>query len=148
MEIAGGWWQTMSLFPHRPEVVLHREYDGTTSTLRIARTDVVGCLSARGLNQDLQERAELVLSELASNAVQAAPGNPFKLRLALADDGSLELAVTSQTHSGGPPPPREWGPANVLAPSGRGLMIVDQLAEKVDIERPAVDTVVVTATLR
>jgi anti-sigma regulatory factor (Ser/Thr protein kinase) len=138
----------MSPFPHEPEVVLQREYAGTTGTLRVARTDVIGCLSARGLNQDLQERAELVLSELASNAVQAAPGNPFRLRLALAGDGTLVLAVTSQTHNGGPPPQREWGPANVLAPSGRGLMIVDQLAEKIDVERPAVDTVVVTATLR
>ncbi len=89
-----------------------------------------------------------MLSELASNAVQAAPGNPFKLQLALAGDGTLVLAVTSQTHTGGPPPRREWGPDNVLAPSGRGLMIVDQLAEKVDIDRPAVDKVVVTATLR
>ena len=138
----------MSLFPQRHGVVLNREYEGTTHTLRAARTDVVGCLSQRGVDQDLQERAELVLSELASNAVQAAPGNPFSLQLALAGDGTLVLAVSSQTHNGGPPPQREWGPDNVLAPSGRGLMIVDQLAERVDVERPDVDRVVVTATLR
>jgi anti-sigma regulatory factor (Ser/Thr protein kinase) len=137
----------MSLL-RRQTVVLNRQYDGTTLTLRAARTDVVGCLSERGVDQDLQDRAELVLSELASNAVQAAPGNPFNLRLALAGDGTLVLAVTSQTHNGGPPPRREWGPDNVLAPSGRGLMIVDQLAEKVHVDRPAVDKVVVTATLR
>ena len=132
----------------RQNVVLNREYAGTTLTLRAARTDMVGCLSERGIDLDLQERAELVLSELASNAVQAAPGNPFKLQLAFAGDGALVLAVTSQTHNGGPPPRREWGPDNVLAPSGRGLMIVDSLAERVDIDRPAVNKVVVTATLR
>jgi anti-sigma regulatory factor (Ser/Thr protein kinase) len=35
----------------------------------------------------------------------------------------------------------------VLAASGRGLMIVDELSDDVNIERPAEDTVVVTATL-
>jgi anti-sigma regulatory factor (Ser/Thr protein kinase) len=146
--VRAGEWFAMNLFPPRPDVVLNREYDGTTHTLRTARTDVVGCLNERGVDQDLQERAELVLSELASNAVQAAPGNPFSLRLALAGDGTLVLAVSSQTHNGGPPPRREWGPDNVLAPTGRGLMIVDQLAERVDVERPDVDRVVVTAILR
>ena len=138
----------MNLVPRRHHVVLSREYDGSTPTLRAARTDVVWCLSERGVNQDLQERAELVLSELASNAVQAAPGNPFRLHLALSGDGELVLAVTSHTHNGEPPPRREWGPVNVLAPSGRGLMIVDHLAERVDVERLAVDKVVVRATLR
>ncbi|MEP7202303.1 MAG: ATP-binding protein [Ilumatobacteraceae bacterium] len=132
----------------RHDVVLDREYDGTTHTLRVARTDMVACLTARGIDEDLRDRAELVLSELASNAVQAAPGNPFSLRLALADDGSLVMALTSHTYDGGPPPRREWSPDNVLAPSGRGLMIVDHLAEVVNVERPAVDRVIVTATLR
>jgi anti-sigma regulatory factor (Ser/Thr protein kinase) len=137
----------MSLLPRRQNIVLDREYDGTSRTLRTARTEVVGCLSERGVNEDLLERAELVLSELATNAVQAAPGNPFTLQLALGGDGTLVLAVTSRTHNGGPPPRREWGPENVLAPSGRGLMIVDQLADYLHVERPAVDTVIVTATL-
>ena len=137
----------MSLLPRRQNVVLDREYEGTSRTLRIARTEVVGCLSERGVDEDLRERAELVLSELATNAVQAAPGNPFSLQLALGGDGTLVMALTSRTHNGGPPPHREWGPENVLAPSGRGLMIVDQLADYVHVERPAVDTVIVTATL-
>lgn len=138
----------MSRSELRPHVVLDREYDGTTSTLRAARTDMVACLNRENLNEDLLERAELVLSELASNAVQASPGNPYKLRLALAADGSLVMALTSHTRNGGPPPRRPWGPSFVLAPSGRGLMIVDALSDRVNVKRPAEDTVVVTATLR
>ncbi len=131
-----------------PHVVLDREYDGTTATLRAARTDLVASLTRENLDEDLLERAELVLSELASNAVQVSPGNPYKLRLALDADGSLVMALTSHTRNGGPPPLRPWGPAFVLAPSGRGLMIVDELSDRVNVERPAEDTVVVTATLR
>jgi anti-sigma regulatory factor (Ser/Thr protein kinase) len=139
----------MSRWELRPHVVLDREYDGTTSTLRAARSDMVACLSDQDIDEDLRERAELVLSELASNAVQASPGNPYKLRLSLDADGTLVMALTSRAHNGGGPPPQgSWGPSAVLAPSGRGLMIVDELSDRVNVERPAEDTVVVTATLR
>jgi anti-sigma regulatory factor (Ser/Thr protein kinase) len=138
----------MSRWELRPHVVLDREYDGTTSTLRAARTDMVACLTEQDVDDDLRERAELVLSELASNAVQASPGNPYKLRLSLDADGALVMSLTSRAHNGGPPPRGSWGPSAVLAPSGRGLMIVDELSDVVNVERPAEDTVVVTATLR
>ena len=108
---------------------------------------MVACLNGRNVDEDLLERAELVLSELASNAVQASPGNPYILRLAIDADGALVMALTSHTRNGGPPPRRSWGPSFVLAPSGRGLMIVDELSDRVNVERPAEDTVVVTATL-
>lgn len=138
----------MSRWELRPHVVLDKEYDGTTSTLRAARTDMVASLTEQNVDDDLRERAELVLSELASNAVQASPGNPYKLRLSLDADGTLVMALTSRAHNGGPPPRGSWGPSAVLAPSGRGLMIVDELSDRVHVERPAEDTVVVTATLR
>ena len=139
----------MNQWQLRPHVVLDREYDGTTSTLRAARGDMVTCLIDQSVDEDLRERAELVLSELASNAVQASPGNPYKLRLSLDADGSLVMSLTSRAHDGeGPPPRGAWGPSAVLAPSGRGLMIVDELADRVNVERPAEDTVIVTATLR
>jgi anti-sigma regulatory factor (Ser/Thr protein kinase) len=110
--------------------------------------DMISSLNGENLDEELLERAELVLSELASNAVQASPGTPYKLRLALDADGSLVMALTSHTRNGGPPPRGPWGPSFVLAPSGRGLMIVDELSEGVDVEQPSEDTVVVTATLR
>jgi anti-sigma regulatory factor (Ser/Thr protein kinase) len=132
----------------RPEVVLEREYEGTTGTLRAARTDVTGCLHERGVDPDLRDRAELVLSELAANAVQASPGNPFGLRLSLGNDGAVVVTVTSSTSNGSPPPRERWGPSTLRAPSGRGLMIVDELSDQVVIDKPDPRTVVVTATLR
>jgi len=134
--------------PRRSEVVLEREYEGTTGTLRAARTDVTGCLHERGVDEDLRDRTELVLSELAANAVQASPGNPFGLRLSLGNDGAVVVTVTSSTTNGSPPPRERWGPATLRAPSGRGLMIVDELSDLVVIDKPDPRTVVVTATLR
>lgn len=138
----------MTRLPPVPEVVLDREYDGSTGTLRAARTDVLGFLTDRGIEQDLRERAELVLSELAANAVQASPGKPFGLRMTLVSDGAVVVAVTSHTDNGSPPPRAEWGPVAMRAPTGRGLMIVDELSEDVVVDKPDPSTVVVTATLR
>jgi anti-sigma regulatory factor (Ser/Thr protein kinase) len=138
----------MSCSPQRHQVVLEREYDGTVRTLHAARTDVVGCLTASGIGQDLQERAELVVSELASNAVQASPGNPYNLRLAVTLEGTVVMALTSRSNNGKLPSRDTWGPASVLAVRGRGLMIVDELADRVVVAQPVEGTVVVTATLR
>jgi len=130
-------------------VVIDREYDGSTGTLRAARNDVVDFLKAHVPDEDLQERAELVVSELATNAIQASPGVPFLLRVELIDDVSVVLTVTSSTKQSTALPPREtWGPAHSRAPRGRGLLIVDELADSVAIERPSNDTVAVIATFR
>ena len=134
--------------PQRAEVVLEREYEGTTCTLRAARTDVTMLLHQRGVDPDLRDRAELVISELAANAVQASPGNPFGLRLSLDNDGAVVLTVTSYTSNGSPPPRERWGPITLRAASGRGLMIVGELSNRVVIDQPDPQTVVVTATLR
>ena len=125
-----------------------RSYDGTSHTLRVARNDVVGWLDEQGFDTDLQDRAALVLSELATNAVQAAPGNPYGVSVSQPDDQSAVVAVTSHTEYEQPPPREHWRPASVLAPRGRGLMIVDELADAVDVDVSERDTVVVTATLR
>lgn len=128
--------------------MLDREYEGTTGTLRDARGDVVGCLRQHLADQDLQDRAELVVSELASNAVQASPGQPYGLRLRLDDDGSIVLSITSSSERDTLPPRETWGPATLLAARGRGLLIVGNLSDQVDVEQPAAGTIMVTATLR
>ena len=125
-----------------------RLYDGTSHTLRIARDDVVGWLDEHGFDTELQDRAALVLSELATNAVQAAPGNPYGVSVSQPDAQSAVVAVTSRTEYEQPPPREHWRPTSVLAPRGRGLMIVDELADAVDVDVRERDTVVVTATLR
>jgi anti-sigma regulatory factor (Ser/Thr protein kinase) len=129
-------------------LVLDREYDGTTGTLRAARNDVVDFLREHVPDEDLHERAELVVSELATNAIQASPGVAYGLRVALAGDGSVVLVVRSSTRNGVPPPREVWGPAHPTAPRGRGLLIVDGLTDELAVERPSDDTIVITATFR
>ena len=135
----------MSIDRRRDHVALNREYDGDSSTLRAARSDVVSYLRAHKVAQDLQERAQLVVSELASNAIEAAPGVDYGVRASVVDDGSVVISVTSTTEQGGPPPREAWGPADARAPRGRGLMIVGELTDRVEIERSEIDTIVVTA---
>jgi len=125
-----------------------RVYDGSSSTLSDARNDAVGWLGEHGLGLELQERAALVLSELATNAVQASPGTGYSVQLTIDRDRAAIIAVTSHTLYEQPPPREHWGPPSLLAPRGRGLMIVRELAEDVVVDLPDRDTVVVTATLR
>jgi anti-sigma regulatory factor (Ser/Thr protein kinase) len=125
-----------------------RDYDGTSATLRDARRDVVGWLLGCGFDRDLQDRAALVVSELATNAVQASPGVAYAVNLRRVGDRSATLAVTSHTDFQRPPPRQHWGPASTLAARGRGLKIVEMLADGVEVDLPSSDTVVVTATFR
>jgi len=106
-------------------------------------------LAARHMDADLCERAELVVSELASNAVQAAPGAPYRVRVGIDSDESVIVELTSDGSDGGMLPPRAmWGPSSVLAETGRGLLIVDQLSDSVRVQQPSAGQIVVTATLR
>jgi anti-sigma regulatory factor (Ser/Thr protein kinase) len=125
-----------------------RAYDGTSSTLCIARRDVVGWLGQRGFDRDLQERAALVLSELATNAVQASPGMAYAVTVRQPDERSAIVAVTSHTDYEQPPPRDQWVPLSMFAPRGRGLMIVEKIADDVAVALPDRETVVVMATLR
>jgi anti-sigma regulatory factor (Ser/Thr protein kinase) len=125
-----------------------RDYAGDSSTLRDARKDIVVWLTERGFDQDLQDRAALVLSELATNAVQASPGRAYAVCLRDLGDRSAVLVVTSHTDYETPPPRAHWTPTSTRAVRGRGLMIVDAVADGVEVDLPSHDTVVVTATLR
>lgn len=108
------------------------------------------------------ERLRLVVSELCSNAVEAAPRHRFGVEIAIDDAGDI----------GGPEDPRTRRPVGVtcsvtnrrsgdptstevrfgvtpdmLAEGGRGLVIVDALADRAWAEHTA-EATVVTAQLR
>ena len=125
-----------------------RAYDGTSSTLVAARHDLIDWLTERGYDQELRDRAALVLSELATNAVQASPGSDYGVRARTGGDGSAVMTVTSHTEFEQPPPREHWGPATALALRGRGLMIVDEVADDVQVDLPSRHIIEVTATLR
>lgn len=71
------------------------ELDGVTASLEPARAVVDRALVAAGLvSAELGERARLVVSELATNAVEAAPGVPFTVGLAI--DSLVTITVSNR----------------------------------------------------
>lgn len=105
------WMETRSdaaAFPARPASV-----PAARQFLRQALT---------GLPRDVSDRAELMLSELATNAVKHA-GSPFNLTVNLRA-GQLRVEVLDR--GSGRPIPRQPSPDE---PTGRGLLIVRTLAD-------------------
>jgi anti-sigma regulatory factor (Ser/Thr protein kinase) len=135
-----------------PSAVLRRQYEGNLVTLRTARRDVADWLTELGADDETKERAVLVVSELTSNAVQAAPGRTYTLQVTRLDDGSAAISVRNQPIGSRPPERELWRAApdadlRKLLPRGRGLAIVDSLSEGVSVEHVG-DDVVVTARVR
>lgn len=135
---------------HEPHgvVVFERDYAGNSGTLRDVRSDVVASLRSSIIDPDLEERARLVVSELATNAIQASPGRRYGLVVHVASDRSVVLQITSTGDHDALPSRDAWGPETVTAVRGRGLLIVGTLSDEVEIAQPASGTVVITATLR
>jgi anti-sigma regulatory factor (Ser/Thr protein kinase) len=142
----------MNAPPGDPGAVLWRDYDGDLATLRTVRRDVTEWLAELGADDETKERAALVVSELTSNAVQAAPGRTYNLQVTRLDDGSAAISVRNRPIGSRPPARELWRPAPAtpprkLLPRGRGLAIVDSLSEDVTVEHLG-DDVVVTARVR
>ena len=135
-----------------PAAMFQREYEGDVATLRVARRDAVEWMTELGADDETKERAALIVSELTSNAIQAAPGRTDHLQLTLRDDGSATISVRNHPNGSRPPPRELWraaphSPLRKLLPRGRGLAIVDSLSEDVTVEHHG-DDVVVTARVR
>lgn len=134
-----------------PQQVLQRDYDGDLVTLRAARAAVIDWLAGLGADDDTRERAALIVSELSSNAIQAAPGRTYSLQVRL-DDGCATISVRNSPTGSRPPARESWRPEPAtqlrnLLPRGRGLAIVDSLSEDVTVVHHG-DDVVVTARVR
>ena len=109
---------------------LERSYAGTTETLNQARIDLSVLLGNHG-HQALIADAQLVLSELISNAVEASPGEPYEVT-ARVGQHHVQIEVTNIS-TAQLPDREDWQPKDVLAPQGRGLSIVRALSESVQV---------------
>ncbi|MFE1359439.1 ATP-binding protein [Streptomyces harbinensis] len=102
---------------------------------RLARLLGVVELGSWGVPQDLMERAEIVVAELATNAVQHGrlPGRDFRLGLFFAPSaGCLRVEVTDARGDVYPKaPPVDTG-FDELLPHGRGLSLVAALSDHWD----------------
>jgi len=88
----------------------------------------------------LAEAAGLVVAELAANAVThgRVAGRDFEMRLALTAE-MLRIDVTDTRSERRPPEPGQGAAPGPLAESGRGLMLVEALAERWSVlDRPQI----------
>ena len=102
----------------------------THRAARLARLLTTAHLDSWGIPS---ETAAQVVAELANNAVAHGriPGRDFRLDLTVHDDDSLlRIEVTDTRGDRLPPPPGEPSIPAGDAESGRGLLIVEALADR------------------
>lgn len=106
----------------------HAQYPADLASIASARAFVSEAMGQ--LAEDLRERAVLMTSELASNAIRHAH-SPFTVTTTM-DSAEFRVSVTDA--GGAVPLPQHSSPTDT---SGRGLLIVDALADRwgTEIER-------------
>lgn len=92
------------------------------------------------MDSETADAVTLIVAELAANAVThgRVPGRDFELSVSLLV-GSIRIEVTDTRAERQPPGPGQVPEPNPLAESGRGLLLVDALADRwevVDREPP------------
>ncbi|GAA3305555.1 ATP-binding protein [Streptomyces cinereospinus] len=126
--------------PHvgRPVSTVTHLLSSTRRGARLARLLAVTELRSRGASQDLTERAELVVAELAANAVLhgRVPGRCFRLTLVLdvldPAAGRLRVEVSDARGDLHPVPRPADAAPDPLPTGGRGLTLVTALADHWD----------------
>jgi anti-sigma regulatory factor (Ser/Thr protein kinase) len=108
----------------------YRAFAASTSSVPRVRRWVRECLVRAGIEPDVRARAELLVSELVTNAIQHARG--LRVMVSVQTDDHVEAAVRDDDAS--PPLPRR---ADAWETGGRGLALVDALADAWG-SRPAV----------
>ncbi|HET6859637.1 MAG TPA: ATP-binding protein [Streptomyces sp.] len=112
--------------------VFKQSFSATHKAARLARLLAVHQLHAWEVpyGSDRSEDAALIVAELAANAVThgRVPGRDFELRLTLDGEGVLRIEVSDARAERRPVPARLVPPAGA-EPSGRGLLLVEALAD-------------------
>ncbi|MGW0854237.1 ATP-binding protein [Streptomyces sp. NPDC002690] len=125
-----------------------QRFSSTPRGARLARRLVLHQLAAWGVpygSEDSDTAAQIV-AELAANAVThgRVPGRDFEVSAEILD-GTLRLTVSDARGELRPPAPGAPRPATTpLAESGRGMLLVETLADRWDVlDRPHVGKTVV-----
>jgi len=113
---------------------LERDYAGDAASLRAVRADVAGWLGRRGSAEDERRCGVLIVSEMASNAVQAKPGSSYHLQVCAVNDEVVDISVQNRCGRGSMPVRSRWGASDERALSGRGLSIVAALSQEVAVQ--------------
>ncbi|WP_432742963.1 ATP-binding protein [Streptomyces sp. JH002] len=110
-------------------------FSSTWRGARLARLLGVDELRCWGAPEDLVERAEIVIAELATNAVLHGrePGRDFRFGMVFAPSaGCLRVEVTDARGDVFPQAPPVCATVDELLPSGRGLALVAALSDHWD----------------
>ncbi|MPY58469.1 ATP-binding protein [Streptomyces spongiae] len=102
------------------------------SSVRAARHSMSARLTAWRLPGELCADVELLVSELATNAVRHTGSARFLCGIGLIPDGCLRLEVHDQDGTGRGLPRCEPGPDDE---SGRGLLLVREIADAWGVDR-------------
>ncbi|MEU0967018.1 ATP-binding protein [Streptomyces sp. NPDC005917] len=116
---------------------LAQRLSATPRGARLARHLAVAQLHAWGgpfASPEVVDKVELIVAELAANAVThgRVPGWDFELRLSLVT-GSVRVEVTDTLAERRPPAPGVVRPPGPLDDGGRGLVLVDALADRWEV---------------
>jgi anti-sigma regulatory factor (Ser/Thr protein kinase) len=116
--------------------VFAQRLSATPRGARLARHLAVNQLHAWGVphGSDASEAVAVVVAELAANAVThgRVPGRDFELRLSL-PTGSIRVEVSDTRTDPRPPAPGDVRPPHPLDEHGRGLVLVDALADRWEV---------------
>ncbi len=103
---------------------------------RLARHLAVHQLHAWGIpyGSDASEAVAVIVAELAANAVThgRVPGRDFELGLSL-PTGSIRIEVSDTRTESSPPKPGDVPPPCPLGEHGRGLVLVEALADRWEV---------------
>ncbi|MFG2473705.1 ATP-binding protein [Streptomyces fagopyri] len=124
--------------PRRPVTVrvFTQRFSATPRGARLARHLALNQLHTWGVphGTDASDVAAVIVAELAANAVThgRVPGRDFELRLSLVT-GSVRVEVTDTRDGTRPPGPGHVPPADPLDEHGRGLVLVEALADRWEV---------------
>ncbi len=114
-----------------------QRFSSTPLGARLARHLVLAQLHIWGVphGSSLSDTAAAIVAELAANAVThgRVPGRDFELRLAHTPDRLLLIEVSDTRAECRPPRSEDLGCPAPLDESGRGLVLVDALADRWEV---------------